>query len=151
MRPDDEGQSFRHYCRAMGNGLEEEKRKRRGGRSDNRGRHTNPFNRELYILRICQTIIRLSSARSVQSHPAPSRNLPKSHPRVAACCQFRGRHSTRMRAIQNFHPFHCRSDLRDFAGECIKRILATPSPIKFRFSVQSPFGSLCKSRGSRSY
>lgn len=49
MRPGDEGQSFWHYCRAMGNGLEE-RRRERDGRSDNRGRRTNPFNREsIYI------------------------------------------------------------------------------------------------------
>lgn len=103
MRPDDEGQSFRHYCRAMGNGLEE-RRRERDGRSDNGGRRTNPFNRESIYITDLPNNNSVSSARwsrVISRHLAICRSRT-----LAACCQFRGWHSTRMRAIQNFHPFH---------------------------------------------
>jgi len=57
MKPDDEGQSFRHYCRAMRNGLERDEDEERGETITGGGVRIHLIE-NLYILRIYQTIIR---------------------------------------------------------------------------------------------
>ena len=146
MRLDDEGNHSGIIAARWETGWK--RMRERDGRIDNRGRRTNPFNRESIYITDLPNNNSVSSAgwsRVIPRHLTicPSRTLAP-----LPVANFRDQYSTRMRAIQNFHPFHYIDRICTTSLPSVKRIPATPPAIKFQlpFNAQFPFAVfLCKS------